>query len=309
MLTASVFVFSLLSLGEWARAAQAEQVIRELEDSQLQAQRSIREFRKQVRVNLTSSERTVEESIDYSVPLTWEIYAGALRRRSGERFITMTAGHFTLLHWLAAAMASPRWGASDQCVVKYFSEAVTTLLENSRAAQIGRPLSPLFEFFEYARRHPSICGELSINEFEKDAQGQHLLRAYHGASVRFVLAHELGHHLKGMAKMDAPLADKRRHEMEADRFALSEATRTGPGAIVLAIPAYLLVAGTSCTPEEEQYSTHPSAEWRLKLMADTLREYVRSDVEFRQALPRERLKTIEEQVEAMVEILEDSLSP
>jgi hypothetical protein len=251
--------------------------------------RSVNRFRTLVREDLTTAEREIERSIEYEVIPTWNANAYATITGSGQRRIQVFAGDMVLMYWLSEATLAPRWGAPPECIVPYITEMMSAIEENSRENRVGGSHRvPVYEFFQYTRRQPSSCRRFSPAAYERDRDGQEQLRALHGRSIHWVLAHELAHHLKGHLTERKPrgsrsekLEQSRRNEREADLFALGEITRDDPGSAVLAMPAFLLTASLSCSVEDEPEATHPSAEWRWRLLVDSVRVFAESDDDFR----------------------------
>ena len=261
---------------------------RYLEESTLLAQRSIRVFRQGVGASLNSEERQIEAGIEYEVEPTWNTNASASISTLGARRIQVSAGGFGVLQWLAASVTASRWGATSQCALDYASHAIDVISENTRNARLGTPPTRMYEFFAFARNQ-RVCGSFSPEAYGRDQDGQVFMRAAHGQSIRWVLSHELAHHLHGhldwvTKRTPRPsLSQRRDNERDADRFALRAVTREEPGGIVLALPAYILFGGTSCSPAEESASSHPSAEWRIGIMVEALLDFVKTDAEFRRA--------------------------
>jgi hypothetical protein len=248
-----------------------------LDDSIVLAGRSIGVFRETIGNYLSASERDLERSIQYHAAPNWGINARAIKTPTGQRQIELGTGLYFYLGEISLAQFSYRWGVAPQCFDNYVDLVVRATQRNSdvsspRQARLGVP-----PFSNYTLTIPS-CGALSLNAWKGDEQGQELQQASDGVSVRWVLAHELAHHLKGHVERSATtLEASRMNEIEADRFAFQIITADDPGMILLAFPAYLLIADFSCAREDEATSSHPSAERRIGILADALRGLAQSD--------------------------------
>jgi hypothetical protein len=262
----------------------------DLNSMQPQSAQAVSRLRSFMREGLSSSERAIERTIDYEVVPTWNTNAYATITRGGQRRIQMFVGDMVIMQWLSFAMVSPRWGAPEDCVVSYISEMVDAIVANSTEQRTGSGrLVPVYSLLDYVERRPRLCRGFSRTAYERDAVGRGNAAEMHTASIRWVLAHELAHHLRGHLDERKPkgtrseqLEQSRRNEREADIFALSEITRGDSGAVMMAMPAFLLASAFSCTVEEEPDATHPSAEWRWGLMVDAVRSFASIDRDFRQ---------------------------
>jgi hypothetical protein len=249
----------------------------------------VNRFRTLVREGLTSTEREIERSIEYEVIPTWNTNAFATIDRSGRRRIQTFAGDMLVMYWLSEASLAQRWGAPPECVLSYISDVVKAIDVNSAQYRTGGDQRvAAYEFFEYTRQRTGSCRGFSPAAYERDRDGREQLRTVHGQSIRWVLAHELAHHLKGHLDDRRPrgsrserLEQSRTNEREADLFALGEITRDDPGGAVLALPAFLLTASFSCTVGDEPEASHPSAEWRWRLLVDSVKTFATKDEDFR----------------------------
>ena len=167
--------------------------------------------------------------------------------------------------------------------------AIDVVSENTRNARLGAPPTRMYEFFTFARNQ-RVCGSFSPEAYGRDKDGQLFMRAAHGQSIRWVALARVGPpssrspRIRVTNRAHRPsLSQRRENERDADRFALKAVTREDPGGIVLALPAYILFGGTSCSPAEESASSHPSAEWRIGIMVEALLDFVKTDAELRRA--------------------------
>jgi hypothetical protein len=106
-----------------------------------------------------------------------------------------------------------------------------------------------------------------------------------GASMQWILAHELAHQIYG--HIDQPfhdpvtaddLARSRDDEYEADRFAFRTLKQRGLDPIQ-AMPAYLFIGLSGSSAEDEKTSTHPSGPRRFSILYDALTSEI-SDPQF-----------------------------
>ncbi len=278
----------------------------DIQESQLLARRSVTAFREQVREHLSAADRRIEEAIEYEVAPSWNVNAFAFRTPSGQRRIQVFAGDFRILQWISMSVVAPRWGASPACVTGYLQHVTDGILDNSRRATTGQTLKPVYEFWQYTRQYPRACPGLSAEAYGRDQEGQANVQSVHGASIKWVLSHELGHHLRGhVDDRNRAIDHVRDQEKEADLFALHELTRESPGDVFLALPSYLLVSALSCSKADEPKDSHPSGAWRISLAGDTIREFVRTDPDLRKwARETGQLAALERSVDQFLDAIE-----
>jgi hypothetical protein len=257
---------------------------------------SVRRFREQVQGYLTEPERSLEATITYRVSPTW-LLNGRARTLASGREIEVSAGHFATLSALSEWALSPRWGATEECVMSYLEELIDAAYENGRRKQSGEQPILVTNFTTFAREGRASCSGFSTRRYERDPHRLANVRSVHGRSISFILAHELAHHLKGhttskdplsKATRAAKLSQSRDNEREADQFALAFITRDGPENAIMAAPAFILTALVSCGKDEEIDSTHPSAAWRWGLLVETLKAGVSRDSEWTRYLRETR---------------------
>jgi hypothetical protein len=249
-----------------------------LNDHVALADKSVGVFRQSIGSFLSERERAIEKSIQYRVDRSWSMDASASFVGRKERQIHIGVGLYFALQELSMGFVSPRWGVAPRCVGDYIDLVARATNDNSVAIRRGSTPSSGFPPFSNFTLQDRNCGPLSIDRWSRDEEGQSLQQASHGASVRWVLAHELAHHLKGhVDRSPASLADSRQNESTADRFAFDLITADDPGMVMLALPAYLMVATFSCSQGEEPISTHPSAAGRLKTLLEGLERLERDE--------------------------------
>src|SRR5690349_22487418 len=170
--TSKAAMVSLVCASAFAATVAAETVKQDdLEEARLFASQSISRFRDQIRPYLSLEERRIEQSIEYEVAPTWNMNAFARTDASGRRRIQVNAGHFRTLQWLSAAVVSPRWGGSPECVTAYVNHVIDGIYDNSRAIRVGAERRPVYEFFAFTSRRTE-CARFSPNAYSGDREGQ-----------------------------------------------------------------------------------------------------------------------------------------
>ena len=242
----------------------------------------IPEFRRQVRAFLDDREKRIEASIDYSVLATGAVNAQAIQA-GGKRKILVGAGVLQVFEWLSVGNMMSRWSSRD-CGVEYQKHVISGVVANGNAPEVAR----VYEPFTFARRHPEICRGVSYSAFENDTAAKELQPAVLGASFRHILAHELAHQIfNHHAQTDE---ESRRNEEEADAFAF-RVSSADPSSIILALPAYQVLAGLGADIEDEAKSSHPAGARRMQTFAGALKALPVDEPEFRRYLDENGLRT------------------
>lgn len=227
-------------------------------------------FKEQVYPRLSAKERSIAEQIIYRIVATPAANAQARVDAHGQRRIEVGAGLMLTYELMSVAMTMQAYG-NPQCGKDYIEELFAGIDESTYLSRLGQKARPGVEPFEYAARHPSNCQNVTVRNFQENSNAMRGQQALLGGSLRWLLAHELGHHLFNHV-MSAPenTADSRRRESEADSFANRIAVVDGPDAIGWAMPAYLTMIRLGASGENENASTHPAGARRARILFDTL---------------------------------------
>jgi len=275
----------------------------DLERTQLQGQHSIAEFRKAIQPYLTPRESQIEASIKYSILPTGAVNAQALRGPNG-RTIVVGAGLLQVYEWLSVAVMMPRWGGRD-CSIAYINHVIKGVDENGSAPMTAR----VYEPFTYARRHVEQCRSVSYSAFKNDANAVSTQPAVLGASLGWMLAHELAHQIyeHNFDPKTEPLERSRRNEEEADSFAFRFSSGD-PSSLAFTLPAYLVMVGLGGTAEDEPKSSHPTGARRMQVFAAAMRRLPDENPEFRKYLETSgSLERWNQSVDALAEELKSAL--
>jgi hypothetical protein len=267
------FSLILLSSRAWSQSSQGPQIA--LDRLQNLGNSRISEFRTQVRPFLSDRERSIEDSIDYAVLSTGAVNAQAVTK-DGKRKIVVGAGVLQIFEWLSVGDLMQRWGARE-CGIEYSKHIFTGVIANGQAPQSTR----VYEPFAFASRHPDICSGASYAAFDRDAPAKQLQMAMVGASYRFLLAHELAHHIFNHHAQNNE--QSRTNEEQADAFAF-RVSSYDPSAIGLALPAYQVLANLGAEVEDEAKSSHPAGLRRMQSFAGALKALPTNDPAFRRYL-------------------------
>ncbi|MBL8171245.1 MAG: hypothetical protein JNJ50_24005 [Acidobacteria bacterium] len=251
--------------------------LRDLERLQSLGTSRIPEFRRQIRPFLNEREKLIEASITYSILATEAVNGQAVNSDgNGKRKILIGAGWLRTIEWLSISNLIPRW-STKECAIEYQRHVISGVITNGASPQTAR----VFEPFTYALRHREICPDVRYSAFENDDAAQQLQKAMVGASFRWLLAHELGHHINNHRATNDE--ESRRNEEQADDFAFRVAS-ADPSSIVLALPAYLLAIGLGSDVEGEAKSTHPAGARRFQAFAGALKSLPNRDPEVKRYL-------------------------
>ena len=261
-------------------------VQKDLERLQLVAQRSIAGFRTQVQSSLSPGQAAIEGRIRYAVLATGAVNAQAYVN-AGERRIDIGAGLLQVYEFLSVAMLMPIFDARE-CAIRYTDHVLRGVERNGQAQRVGAELTPVYEPFAYARRNTGICEGVSYDRLRLDPTLMRMQQAYLGASIRWLLAYELGHHIYGH-RFTGSFKTSRANEKQADMFAFKVSISGEPSAIVLSAPAYLVMAGFGGAVEDESRSRHPDGARRFAVMVEALKSLPDEEPHFRRYLEREGL--------------------
>jgi hypothetical protein len=256
------------------------------------ADATVAEFRRQIEPLLPASQRQIEEAVAYKVTTSLSATAFA-SREGGERRIVVNGGWLLTLDQVTMAGIANYWGAKE-CSHRFLFALFDGIRANSNPARSG-PLLRGGDLFEFAGRQGALCPNVLFDRFQQDAEAERIRQVTTGASMFFLLAHELGHQVYNHELGDGPeedrLAQSRKNETQADVFALQMMARK-EFEPALAFPAFLMLVGLNgYSAEEEQRSTHPSGLKRIQPLLDSLRTLADRDPDFKGYLERSERAT------------------
>ena len=249
----------------------------------------VAEFKEQVHPHLTAEESAIAGQITYSVIPSPVANAQARIDSTGRRRIEIGAGMMLTYELFSVAMVMQQYG-NPQCGKEYINVLFDGIAEATYLKDLGQASQPGVEPFRYAAQHPEFCKDVTLQRFRASPAAMKAQQALLGGSLRWLLAHELGHHLRGHVKSrPRDTEDSRQREEEADDFANKIAAKDGPDAIMWAMPAYLTMARLGASGENESKSTHPAGARRARIIFDSLRDLPDKDASFRADLKRRGL--------------------
>ena len=146
----------------------------------------------------------------------------------------------------------------------------------------GLTLEPVYDIFGYSVRHRDVCPRMNLESITRNRNADFMNRMAVRGSFKWVLAHEVSHHLVGM-KGRSP-AGKRADEEAADRRALQLLVRSGTNPIESLAIFTLFGALDDYPTESDPEDDHPPTGQRLLSVVKMGRDLLENDSEFDEAL-------------------------
>jgi len=253
-------------------------------------QRSLQWFRDQVslvvrnsriliRPFLTEAEKRMERDIEYRVVLSGNCNAHA-SSIAGKRTIVLSAGLFQVLSWVADAYNAEGGLGMPGAFGRYLAYVTSGIARNTLLASQQRQPEAVLDFFTFARGSQCNCGTLDPRAFQRSEIDKNKMGIM-DASIFFIFAHELAHHVLGHVD-DPPttLSESRRNEAAADAWAFKHGyiARSNP---VGAMPTFFFLASFSGSSiEDERLETHPLGIRRFQSMLHAMRSEEDADPSF-----------------------------
>lgn len=245
-----------------------------------EGEKVIPKYRRQIRPFLTQLEKSIEKEIEYEVVASQNVQAVAYFK-DGKRHIQINAGILEVIDWVATATIINGSGYRD-CSYIYIKHLFDGIKNNTEAESVHGPLAKVYSPFGFAAINQSKCRGVSESLLLSNPGFREYRKALIGGSVRWLLSHELGHHIYNhiyKTKSRIP-AENRRREMEADLFAFRMMT-TYDMEPFFAMPIFLIIANLGGTVEDEPNSSYPAGATRFKVMLKALNDLMENDASFR----------------------------
>jgi hypothetical protein len=232
-------------------------------------ERIVGNIRTEMRGEMRSDEAKYEQNIRYSVEISSVINAYA-RHQSGEDLTVMTTGFLFLIDNLSTAMALGGKFDALPCAEAYFAEASDVFARNRELESNGKPPKySLASAFEYFPSHRDVCPSVGQHQFEQNINGVDDTRELSiRECLKYILLHELGHHLHNDTKSEVGAEEQRIRERNADKFAFRVMSSSRNDNPLAAIAALLFMCGSDNYSVEDLKSNHPSSISRLQSMID-----------------------------------------
>ena len=233
--------------------------------------------RRDIRETLSPGEQRRERGIEYVVRNTNGFNAFAYREDSQDR-IMITSGFVELIDWYSTAFALTAAYGAHECAMSYYDYANNIIFDNDRVGSGNRKLTAVLSPFGYLLKHRDICPPITVDEFKANNKADGLREFAIRASLRMLLAHELGHHLLNHPLTKAKsLEVHRQRETDADSFAFRKMIAEDYNPIA-AIPVMILFCGIEgYSMDGEGRSDHPAALRRMLAMFTAGREQMKAD--------------------------------
>ena len=179
---------------------------------------------------------------------------------AGRDQITVSLGFASLLYGIVEAIQT----LPDSAAISYLKYKVSLMKENTRRVQNGQPLLQEKDALEWAGWSLARRSQLDADD-AKQAEIQKVFTA----SLAFVLAHELGHHLLGHGlRPPLDLTDSRAREAAADNWACDALVRVNVGPIAGVYGFLFYLALDDDALKHEGRRTHPAEVRRIDAIVD-----------------------------------------
>ena len=244
-----------------------------------EGEKVIPEFRRQIRPFLNQFEKAIEQEIEYEVVPSQNVQAMAYLKR-GKRFIQIHAGILEVIDWVATATIINGAGYRD-CSYVYLKHLFDGIKNNTESQSVHGPLAKVYSPFGFASINGSKCGGVSDSLLLSNSRFREFRKALIGGSVRWLLSHELGHHIYDHVDTESKShSENRGREMKADLFAFRMMT-TDDMELFFAMPILLIIANLGGTAENEPNESYPAGTTRFKVMLEALDNLMKNDASFR----------------------------
>jgi hypothetical protein len=230
----------------------------------------IARVRAEMRNSMTAGEKSLDESIAYYTVESSEVNAFAAIKR-GQREITVYTGLIEVIDYLATVeAASLRWNRPS-CSGEYTSYLADLATSNFTTIMQGLPVRDTVGPFQYMKSNPAICPNVSQDDMMANKRSSGDVRTIQiQESVKFILLHELAHHLHNDFSPTSDLIEKRARESRADNYAFQSMLHP-PEIPTVAINIIALFAAEEDLRLDIASSNHPSGLRRMKAMIDATR--------------------------------------
>lgn len=230
------------------------------------------EMKARVSPVLTPEERRIMDSVAVEIPADENAFSVAAEDEAGERKIFISPGIVAFLGFLSDAMLIDNMLGFKGCLDDYLTYFLKRLFENSERAKWKKPLVLIQPPYVFGLEGGNGCTGFTPKAADDNPRFVRVRENILNNSVYLMFLHELAHHVYGVARMrDAPLAERRKLELEADVWAVKKMALSGVSPLT-AMPFWLFaMAVNGGSPEQEAASTHPLGTRRfLMVVKDAL---------------------------------------
>ena len=275
-----ILIFNLLMAQSSAELREARQQLLTYKN---EGERVIHKYRRQIRPFLNQAEKLIEQDVEYEVTVSHNAQAVAYLD-GDKRYIQINAGLLEVIDWVATTTIINAAGYRE-CSYAYLLHLFDGIKNNTVAEDVHGPLTKVYSPFGFASINHGKCSGISDSLLLNNPEFQEFRKALIGGSVRWLLSHELGHHIHKHDTKPETFAESRQREMEADSFAF-RMMNTDDMEPFFAMPILLIIANLGGTVENEPNASHPAGTKRFRVMLDALDNLMENDANFRAYLRR-----------------------
>jgi hypothetical protein len=191
--------------------------------------------------------------------------------------IETTAGFVQVIDWMSSAMVIGDRLGEAECFGSYVEYLTNGTLENNDRIASHQPLEPVFSPCIFARRNRSLCPGISVESFRAHPGADGMRELLLAGSLKFLLAHELGHHLLGHVGTHGSAGVVRDQKKAADEFAFHATALSGSNPIE-AMPVLMLFGALEgFSLEGEEGRNHPAGVRRFVTMVEAGERMIAND--------------------------------
>lgn len=245
-----------------------------------------REVAGEMKEGLTASERALFDTIE--IECVDDLGFGAFAfEKDGRKKILIATGTIVSLELAATASALGIAYGKPLCGAIFLEAWVGWGRENMERAFKGEAPMSGENPFAFARHNREYCPLVTETQFRDNPRAADHREVLINGGLRFILAHELGHHILGHARMPPSSSQESRdRERAADSFALKVVGKAGHSPLEAVMALGLLAALDDFSARSPTEATHPAGKARLATLTSVMksfegteefREYIRED--------------------------------
>jgi hypothetical protein len=240
----------------------------DIEDSRASTSLIVADIRPKLFGDLPPSEKQIYNQIEFSVSAEDKIMNAYASHKGGVRRVTITEAMGRATELNADAFLMEQLYHMPGFLGSYMSYVCAQYQRNYRRYAQGQSASKIAAPYEFAH-----WSAKDLDEFYADDDVNKARNSALGAAFAFLLAHEVGHHVKG--HVDHPTSDlavRREQESEADAWAIDLLVRKKLNPVDGIIPLLFFYYTDQNPVSREQMSDHPADARRLLRMYEGLSE-------------------------------------
>jgi hypothetical protein len=274
---------------------------RDIEDSRANTSLIIADIRPKLFADLPRSEQQIYNEIQFSVSSDDKIMNAYATHKGGVRRVVLTEAIGRAIELNTDAYLMEQLYHMPGFLGNYMSVVCEQYQKNRKRYAEGLPPLRIASPYEFAH--------WSNNDWEKfysDQDANKTRNIVVGAAFAFLLAHEVGHHIKG--HVDGPpidLAESRKRELEADAWAIDLLVRKNLNPVAGIIPLLFFYYTDQNPVSKETMSDHPADARRLMRMYEGLSERLPS---FRPYLNGVDYETARKRVDFAISLLKEEIA-